>query len=84
MNHCCYYQAVIDKKMTWFFAGALRSFEHVAFDRTLDPKTGTFEFFVAPDLEADFLGLMRHLEQQKVIANLRKMPNRLAASGAQV
>ena len=84
MSYSSYYQAEVQNAQDWFLVAVLKSFDHVAFDRTLDPKTGTFEFFVAPDLEADFLGLMRHLEQQKVIANLRKMPNRLAASGAQV
>ena len=40
-----YFQAQVNKKETWFLAATLRSFEHLAFDRTVDKQAGIFEFF---------------------------------------
>ena len=77
MDYCSYYQAYVDKKTTWFFVAILRSHEHLSFDRTLDKETGLFEFFVPKNQENDFCELMDQLNKQKIISELKKLPNRL-------
>ena len=80
MNYCTYYQAHINKKLTWFFVAILRSYEHLCFDRTLDKESGLFEFFVPTDQESDFIACMQQLQQQKIVSALKKLPNRLIDS----
>jgi len=46
MNYCKYFQAQINPEACWFFVAAIRSFEHLAFDRIFDKATSTFEFLV--------------------------------------
>lgn len=77
MKYSAYFQAIVVPETSWFVAGALRSYEHLAFDRTLMPERSLYEFFVSPDLVDEFLGLMRVFEQQGLIANLQQFPNRL-------
>ena len=77
MDYCSYYQAQIDRPMTWFFVGCLKEFDHLAFDRTLDAEAGLFEFFVPVDMEASFLDFMRYFQDEKIVSNLEKLPNRL-------
>jgi hypothetical protein len=77
MQYCLYFQADVVKKQTWFFVAVLRSFEHLCFDRTLDKKTGTFEFFVPPQLEPYFLEIMRYMEDAGIVSNFKKLENRL-------
>lgn len=81
MNHNMrfgtYYQAEVDPLLTWYFVAILRSFEHIAFDRTKDAQTGTFEFFVPHDTESFFIDIMHHFEQESIVHNLRKLSNRL-------
>lgn len=72
-----YYQVNVDKSKSWFFVGILRSYENMAFDRTLDKNLSLFEVFVSPDLEPEFLEVMQLLEKRQIIANLQKLPNRL-------
>jgi len=79
-----YYQAQVDPAHGWFFVGVLRSFEHMAFDRTLDVQTSLFEFFVPQDTEKYFLDLMDYFKQEQIISNLNKLPNRLAAPDAEL
>ena len=74
-----YYQAYVDKTHTWQVTAILRSYEHVAFDRTLDTETGLIEFFVAPAYETVFLEVMHHFEQKGLVSNLVKLPNRFAS-----
>ena len=78
MNHAysLYYQAQVDKTHTWQVTAILRSYEHVAFGRTLDKATGLIEFFVTPGEEAVFLSVMHHFEQKGLVSNLVKLPNR--------
>jgi hypothetical protein len=75
---CAYYQAIIDKPRCWFFVAILRSYEHLAFDRTLDVTESRFEFFVPTDNENLFLNVMHLLEKQNLVTQLMKLPNRLA------
>jgi len=77
-NYSCYYQANIEKSKGWFFVGILRSYENMAFDRTLDKETALFEIFVPKDLQAEFLALMQVMTDRKIVSNLRELPNRLA------
>lgn len=77
MDYCKYYQANIDRQKTWLFVGCLKSFEHIAFDRTLDADSGLFEFFVPIDMEHYFVEIMHYFEKEKIVFNLQKLPNRL-------
>jgi hypothetical protein len=73
-----YYQAHVKRELCWFVAATLRSFEHLAFDRTLDTETSLFEFFVSPSTENYFLEIMSFYQEEGLINNLVKLPNRLA------
>lgn len=75
-QYCTYYQARVARDRCWFFVGVLRSFENIAFDRTLDKDLSLLEFFVAPDREQEFLALMEALEEREVVSDLQKMENR--------
>lgn len=77
MRLSSYFQAQISQKATSFFVATLRSFEHIAFDRSFDVQAGIFEFFVAPDREKEFIALMQWYEAQGIVHNVRKLPNRL-------
>lgn len=77
MQYCSYYQAHITEKDAWFLVALLRSFEHLAFDRTLSKSESIFEFFVPEGQEHTFLELMHALEAQHVVTGLKKLPNRL-------
>ena len=76
MNFCLYYQAKVKKSETWFCVAILRSFENVAFDRTLDKVEGLFEFFVPEDREEIFLYIMDRLKSLDVVQDLKKLTNR--------
>jgi len=77
MTLCSYYQAQVARKDTVFFVAILRSFDHICFDRALEPAQGKFEFFVPPDCEKVFLNIMAYFEKHHIIDNLQKLPNRL-------
>jgi hypothetical protein len=53
-KYCVYYQADVTRHKCWFLVAVLRSFENIAFDRTLDKQSSVVEFFVAPDRELEF------------------------------
>lgn len=78
MKFCSYYQAHIDIPKTWFFVAMLRSHEHVAFDRTIDTKSGLFEFFVPEDTEHLFHEFIAYFQKEGIVSNLVKLENRLA------
>ncbi len=75
--YSAYYQAYVQKELCWFVTATLRSYEHLAFDRTLNPEKNQFEFFVSPSLEQYFLELMAHYEKEGLVTGLQKLPNRL-------
>jgi len=75
--YCSYYQAYIQRELCWFVTASLRSYEHVAFDRTLDPVTSLFEFFVPETTEKYFLEVMAYFEAEGLVSDLKKLPNRL-------
>lgn len=77
MAYCIYYQALIEQKRCWLFTAILRSYEHLAFDRTIDVATGRLEFFVSPELESYFLQVMAYFQQIGIVSQLQRLPNRL-------
>lgn len=79
---CSYYQASVPKEKHWMLTAWLRSFEHLAFDRTCDTENGVFEFFVPQDLEHYFLQIMEDFKQRGLVYDLKKLPNRLADQDA--
>jgi hypothetical protein len=76
MNYCTYYQAYVEPRHAWYLTAVLRSFEHLVFDRTLDVKNSIFEFFVPPQLESYFVEIMNAMEQEGIVSNIQKLPNR--------
>lgn len=77
MNYSLYYRAHVTSSQCWFLVGIIRSFEHLAFDRTFDVEQSVFEFFVPEENETYFLQLMDYFIEQGVVSDLRKLPNRL-------
>jgi hypothetical protein len=79
MQYCIYYQAHIPREYCWFLTATLRSYEHVAFDRTLDKEHSIFEFFVPEPQEPLFIQIMSRFEKEGVVQDLKKLPNRFIA-----
>lgn len=77
MPYSVYYQAIVKKELCWRLTAILRSYEHLAFDRTIDNAASRFEFFVPLDLESYFLELMKYFIEQEIVSELEKLPNRL-------
>ncbi len=75
--YCAYYQAYVKESECWFLVAVLRSFEHLAFDRTVDKEKSIFEFFVPEANERIFLELMEFFKQAEVVKQFEKLPNRL-------
>lgn len=84
MSYCSYYQAYVDKKLCWYVIAILKSYEHLAFDRTLDTKTNLFEFYVPESREQEFLKLMNYFTNEHLVNELKKLPNRLMNSDQQL
>jgi len=82
--YCSYYQGQVQRELCWYVTATLRSYEHISFDRTLDPTTSLFEFFVPVSTESLFLTLMDYYQAEGLVYNLQKMPNRLQDSTQQV
>ena len=82
--YCSYYQAQVERELCWYVTAALRSYEHISFDRTLDPATSLFEFFVPTTTEKNFLILMAYFQSEGLVRNLKKLPNRLENLAEQV
>ena len=77
MQYSIYYQARVQKEICWMVTATIRYLDHVAFDRTVDKENSIFEFYVAPDLESEFLEIAQRLLDRKVFLSLEKLPNRL-------
>lgn len=76
-NYCPYYTANVDRHQSNYFVAIIKAFDNMVFDRTIDVDQSLFEFFVAPAYEQQFLDVMSLFEKQGLVANLRKLPNRL-------
>lgn len=83
-NYCIYFQATVNRPESWFVVSALKSFEHVCFDRTIYTDESVFEFFVAPAYKEFFIELMAHFEKEGLVHNLQELPNRLADSSQEI
>jgi hypothetical protein len=81
--YCVYYQAHVVREQCWFVTAALKSYEHIAFDRTIDTASSLFEFFVAPSTEIYFLEIMTYFQDQGLVSGLIKLPNRLVGDDSQ-
>ena len=79
-----YYQAQAESKTLRYAMGILRNQENWAFIRTLDKKTSTLEFFIAPAYEEEFAQLLQMLLDQKYLSWFKKLPNRLIPDDATV
>ena len=77
MNYSIYYQAHVQKELCWMVTATIRFMDHVAFDRTIDKENSIFEFYVAPDLEDEFLQVANRLLRRNIFLTLTKLPNRL-------
>jgi hypothetical protein len=77
MNYSSYYQAYIEKSSCWYVVAILKSYEHLAFDRTLDTQTNLFEFYVPEAREQEFIRLMQFFNDKNLVTDLKKLPNRL-------
>ena len=75
--YCQYYQAKVNEKDCWFFVAILKSFEHMAFDRTYDKTNSIFEFLVPEGNEQIFLNFMSYFIENNIISDLKKLDNRL-------
>lgn len=84
MNYCSYYTAYINKSLCWYVVAILKSYEHMAFDRTLDTPTNLFEFYVPEDREQEFLRIMSYFEKEKLVSELTKKQNRLMDPGQEL
>lgn len=81
---CEYYRARVHKEDVWFLVAVLRSYEHVAFDRTIDKEQSVFEFFVPSVLEETFLAIMNYFIKHAIVSDLQKLPNRLSDHAARL
>lgn len=84
MMYCKYYQAEVEEKNCWLFVGVFRSFEHLAFDRTMDKQKSIFEFFVPNENEKTFLELMNYFMKLEIVKGLKELPSRLLDPNEQV
>lgn len=84
MNYCSYYQARVDKTFCWYVVAILKSYEHLAFDRTLDTTINLFEFYVPQEREKEFLNIMEYFQNNHLLTDLKKLPNRLIAPDEQL
>ena len=74
---CSYYQAYVKPQTGWFVVAALKSFDHLCFDRTVDVEASIFEFFVPEQYEPTFLDIMKWMEESGYVGEIKKLPNRL-------
>lgn len=77
MSYSCYYQVHVVRKECWYFVAILRSYEHLAFDRTLDKEKSIFEVFVPLGLEHYLEELLDYFMRVGVVTHIEKLPNRL-------
>jgi hypothetical protein len=84
VHFCVYYQAHVQRSECWFLVAVLKSWEHVAFDRTVNVELSIFEFFVPVAMEERFLQLMQLMIRKNVLHSLCKLDNRLKDTSARV
>lgn len=72
-----YFQAHVPPASCLLVIGILKSYEHVAFARTLDINKSIVEFFVTEQTKESFLNIMDILSRYNMVFDLQEMPNRL-------
>lgn len=81
---CQYYQAIVKKQECYFVSAILRSFENLAFQRTLEKDSSLWEFFVTKEKEEEFLQLFDFFCKKGLVSNLKKCTNRLLDESEEV
>ena len=76
---CLYYHARIERAKIWFVVGSLRNEDHVCFERALDKKMNTFEFFVPEGQQVRFLQLMNYFTTHGFVFGLEQRDNPFGA-----
>jgi hypothetical protein len=84
MDYCLYYQAHVKKELCWFLVAVLRSYDYVAFDRTVDKEASVFEFFVPELMQKYFEEIMAYFLKEGVITYFKQMDNRLEVEGSNI
>lgn len=82
--YCSYFQAHVKPATGWFVVAALKSFDHLCFDRTVDVAASIFEFYVPESFETTFLDIMHWMQDQGYVSDIKKLPNRLLDPSAQI
>lgn len=77
MAYSLYYRGKIKREKCWQFVGILRSFEHLAFDRTYSVEDSIFEFFVPHEMQKDFEHLMSYFIEVGLLSEFQQLPNRI-------
>lgn len=72
-----YFQAHVPPASCLLVIGILKSYEHVAFARTIDVQKSVLEFFVTQETKSAFLAIMSIFSKHSMIFDLQEMPNRL-------
>ena len=75
--YCKYYTAHLEKTDVWKVTGALKSFEHLSFDRTMDKENSIFEFFVPAGNEKIFEEIMNYYVAMGIVTDFQERENRL-------
>lgn len=74
---CLYYCAQLKKEHVWLITATLKSFEHLAFDRTIDKQQSIFEFFVPELNKSTFVAIMNRFQDLGYITWWEERENRL-------
>ncbi len=74
---CAYYQAWVKPSECWVLTAILRSYDHLAFDRTVDVDNSIFEFFVPEQLSHVFESVMQQFISRGIVSDLTRKENRL-------
>lgn len=69
---CAYYHGYLVREKIWFVVGLLRNEDHLCFERALDKKDGSFEFFVPYGQEELFVRIMTHLQELGCVTSFEK------------
>lgn len=72
-----YFQAHVPPSSCLLVIGILKSYEHVAFARTLHIDKSIVEFFVTQETKESFLEIMTMFSRYNMVFDLQEMPNRL-------
>lgn len=72
-----YFQAHVPPANCFLVIGLLKSYDHIAFARTLHIEKSIIEFFVTDETKDPFLAIMEMLSKHNMVFDLKELPNRL-------